>query len=68
MMCQIEGFGEVYWLDVRHGMLTAAGDDGNIASVNYEGEIIWKKKGGQGTGWMVNIFFAKHFQNPTKPN
>ena len=53
MMCQIEDFGQVYWLDVQHGMLAAAGEDGHVALINYEGEIIWEKQGGEGTGWMV---------------
>ncbi len=45
------------WLDVNFGMIAATDWDGHIALVNYEGEIIWRKRvEGAGVGWMVKCF------------
>ncbi len=54
LMCKVEGFSSVYWLDVLHGMITASDGSGNVALVNFEGEVIWKKDSGFSGGWMVS--------------
>ena len=54
LMCQIEGFGSLYWIDVLHGMISASDGNGNVALVNFEGEVIWKKHSGIFSGWMVS--------------
>ncbi|CAD5120171.1 DgyrCDS8746 [Dimorphilus gyrociliatus] len=52
LMCKIEDFGKVYSLDVKHGIIAASDENGYVALVNYEGEIMWKKMEST-DGWMV---------------
>lgn len=54
LMCRIEDFGKVYCLDVKHGIISASDENGYVALVNYEGEIMWKKLGAT-DGWMVEM-------------
>ena len=53
MLCLFWPCLQIYWLDVLHGMICASDEHGYVAMVNYEGEVIWKKKSAGHTGWMV---------------
>ncbi len=52
-MCTMSDFGEIYAMDILHGQISASDNDGRIALINYEGEVMWIKNEGFGSGWMV---------------
>ena len=39
LLSKLEAFSEVYWLDIKHGMLAASDSGGNVALVNSEGAL-----------------------------
>lgn len=44
---------DIYWLDIKDGVLGVADAAGNVAVFNHEDESQWKKKGRGNSGWMV---------------
>ncbi len=69
---------QVLWLDIRYGQIGAGGSKGHAALVNYEGEIIWKKKGAGDESFLVRVYLntscndiltkqQKFFSRPVSP-
>ncbi len=44
---------DVYWLDIRDGVLGVSDAQGNVVVVNHEDESQWRKKSQGKFGWMV---------------
>ena len=64
-MCKIENFDEFYWIDVYEGQIGCSDGAGNVALVNSEGEVVWKKKGGYG-GWLCRLDESGVYHGHTK--
>jgi outer membrane protein assembly factor BamB len=44
---------DIYWLDIRDGVLGVSDSDGNVVIINHEDESQWSKKSSGSSGWMV---------------
>jgi predicted DNA-binding WGR domain protein len=44
---------DIYWLDIKDGVLGVSDAQGNVAVFNHEDESQWRHKGRGGAGWMV---------------
>src|SRR5215470_17132562 len=44
---------DIYWLDIKDGVLGVSDAGGNVAVFNHEDESQWQKKSGGSSGWMV---------------
>lgn len=44
---------DIYWLDIRDGVLGVSDADGGIAAFNHEDEFQWRRPGNGTYGWMV---------------
>jgi len=56
LVAMIEGFGELYWIDIHGGRVAAADNSGNVGLLDCEGEVIWKNNvGGSRQGWMCRM-------------
>ncbi len=44
---------DIYWLDIKDGVLGVSDQDGNVCVFNHEDESQWRKKSGGSSGWMV---------------
>lgn len=49
----ISGSIDVYWLDIRDGVLGVSDAEGNVVVVNHEDESQWRRKSRGKFGWMV---------------
>lgn len=54
-VAQIEGFGELYWIDIFQGLIAASDSTGNVGLLNCEGEVVWKKTDDGNAGWMCRM-------------
>lgn len=75
LLCQVEDGAddEIYWMDIRHGQVAVSYCSGDLALVNCEGEVVWKKEGKTGSeGWMVRMddeaIFHGHSQGVVRYN
>ncbi len=50
---QIAEHVDIYWLDIREGVLAVSDADGRVARINYEDETEWFKETNHSRGWMV---------------
>ncbi len=55
LLSKIDNFMSIFWLDVFNGMVAASDSSGNVALVNCEGEVVWKKKSDGFWGWMCRM-------------
>jgi len=44
---------DIFWLDIKDGVLGVSDASGNIAVFNHEDETQWRKKSSGSAGWMV---------------
>jgi predicted DNA-binding WGR domain protein len=44
---------DIYWLDIKDGVLAVSDALGNIVTINHEDESQWQKKSEGSHGWMV---------------
>ncbi len=44
---------DIFWLDIKDGVLGVSDEAGNVAVFNHEDESQWKKKSSGSAGWMV---------------
>lgn len=44
---------DIYWLDIKDGVLGVSDQDGNVCVFNHEDESQWRKKSGGSSGWMI---------------
>lgn len=44
---------DIFWLDIKDGVLGVSDQAGNVAVFNHEDESQWKKKSSGNAGWMV---------------
>jgi len=44
---------DIFWLDIKDGVLGVSDESGNVAVFNHEDESQWKKKSSGSSGWMV---------------
>ncbi|MEZ4400654.1 MAG: WGR domain-containing protein [Kofleriaceae bacterium] len=44
---------DIFWLDIKDGVLGVSDAAGNVSVFNHEDETQWKKKSGGSAGWMV---------------
>lgn len=44
---------DIFWLDIKDGLLGVSDEAGNVAVFNHEDESQWRKKSTGGSGWMV---------------
>ncbi|MBA3462441.1 MAG: WGR domain-containing protein [Deltaproteobacteria bacterium] len=44
---------DIFWLDIKDGVLGVSDEAGNVAVFNHEDESQWKKKSSGNAGWMV---------------
>jgi predicted DNA-binding WGR domain protein len=44
---------DIFWLDIKDGVLGVSDEAGNVAVFNHEDESQWKKKSSGSSGWMV---------------
>ncbi len=44
---------DIYWLDIKDGVLGVSDAEGNVAVFNHEDESQWRHKGRGRAGWMV---------------
>ncbi|GAA3139851.1 WGR domain-containing protein [Nonomuraea roseoviolacea] len=44
---------DIYWLDIRDGILGVSDRDGRITTIDYEDEFQWARTGRGGAAWMV---------------
>jgi predicted DNA-binding WGR domain protein len=44
---------DIFWLDIKDGVLGVADQAGTVAVVNHEDESQWKHKGRGDSGWMI---------------
>jgi len=44
---------DIYWLDIKDGVLAVSDEAGNVSVFNHEDESQWKKKSSGSSGWMV---------------
>lgn len=44
---------DIYWLDIKDGVLGVSDDVGNVVIVNHEDESQWRKNSGGRAGWMI---------------
>lgn len=44
---------DIYWLDIKDGMLGVSDAGGNVVLVNHEDESQWRKKSSGVSGWMI---------------
>ncbi len=44
---------DIYWLDVKNGLLAVSDEGGNLTVINAEDEEQWNKKSAGKSGWMV---------------
>ncbi len=44
---------DIYWLDIKDGVLGVSDAAGNVAVFNHEDESQWQKKSSGGAGWMI---------------
>jgi predicted DNA-binding WGR domain protein len=42
VMCKVEDFEDIYWIDVYEGCVAASSEQGDLVFVNGEGEILWR--------------------------
>lgn len=60
---------DIFWIDIKDGMLGVSDADGNVVLVNHEEESQWRKKSKGDRGWMVRCdelgVFHGHSQGVT---
>lgn len=44
---------DIYWLDIRDGVLGVSDAQGNVVMINHEDESHWQKQSNGRSGWMV---------------
>ena len=44
---------DIFWLDIKDGVLGVSDEAGNVAVFNHEDETQWRKKSTGDSGWMV---------------
>ncbi len=44
---------DIYWIDIKDGVLGVSDADGNVVIVNHEDESQWRKKSKGTSGWMI---------------
>jgi predicted DNA-binding WGR domain protein/outer membrane protein assembly factor BamB len=44
---------DIYWLDIKDGILAVSDAKGNVTTINHEDESQWTRKSGGDKGWMV---------------
>jgi len=44
---------DIYWLDIKDGVLGVSDEGGNVSVFNHEDETQWKKKSSGSSGWML---------------
>jgi predicted DNA-binding WGR domain protein len=44
---------DIYWLDIKDGVLGVSDEAGNVAVFNHEDESQWRKKSSGTAGWML---------------
>jgi predicted DNA-binding WGR domain protein len=44
---------DIYWLDIKDGVLGVSDEAGNVSVFNHEDETQWKKKSSGSSGWML---------------
>ncbi len=44
---------DIYWLDIKDGILGVSDAEGNITTINHEDESQWSRRSAGSSGWMV---------------
>jgi predicted DNA-binding WGR domain protein len=44
---------DIFWLDIKDGVLGVSDEAGNVGVFNHEDESQWMKKSSGGSGWMI---------------
>lgn len=44
---------DIFWLDIREGVLNVSGADGGLTVIDHEDEYQWARKSSGGQAWMV---------------
>ena len=44
---------DIFWLDIKDGVLGVSDEAGNVAVFNHEDESQWRKKSSGSSGWMI---------------
>jgi predicted DNA-binding WGR domain protein len=44
---------DIYWLDIKDGILGVSDSEGNITTINHEDESQWSQRSSGTSGWMV---------------
>ncbi|MFJ4922110.1 WGR domain-containing protein [Streptomyces sp. NPDC088725] len=44
---------DIFWLDIREGVLNVSDRDGGLTVIDHEDEYQWSRKSAGGQGWMV---------------
>lgn len=44
---------DIFWLDIKDGVLGVSDEAGNVSVFNHEDESQWKKKSSGSSGWMI---------------
>jgi predicted DNA-binding WGR domain protein len=44
---------DIFWLDIKDGILGVSDDAGNVTTINHEDESQWSRNSGGSYGWMV---------------
>ncbi|HXG67069.1 MAG TPA: WGR domain-containing protein [Blastocatellia bacterium] len=44
---------DIYWLDIKDGVLAVSDDRGYVTTINHEDESQWSKQSAGSAGWMV---------------
>ena len=44
---------DIFWLDIKDGVLGVSDEAGNVGVFNHEDESQWRKKSSGGSGWMI---------------
>lgn len=50
---EIDANVDIYWLDIKDGVLGVSDNAGNVTTINHEDESQWTRKSSGSSGWMV---------------